>query len=139
MKDKKEFIYRDKVRYSDCDMHQHLNHARYFSFMEQARVEFCKKLGFNQTGKGKDYKSIPFIIVSAHCDYKAPAYLDDELIVRVTTTHIGNTSFRLDYRIEDATTRKLLAEAYTVQLYFDYNKMKPVPIPKVLKAKLQKK
>lgn len=128
-----EFIYRDKVRYCDCDMHQHLNHARYLCFFEQARVEYFAKLGFG----GKDYKSIPFILVSAHCDYRAPAYLNDAIEVRVGLTSIGKSSFRLDYEMKNAETGKLLAEAYTVQVMYDYDKMTTIPFPNSLKKKIQ--
>lgn len=129
-----EFKHLEKVRYSDCDMHQHLNHARYLSFLEQARVEYFRKIGFLT---GTDWKAIPFIIVSAHCDYRAPAYLGDEVEVAVGVSSIGNTSFRFDYEIKDLKTKKLLAEAYTVQVMYDYEKMKPIPVSESFKRKIQ--
>lgn len=130
-----EFIYRDKVRYADCDMHQHMNHAIYFSFFEQARVEYFTKLGVKA---GHDYKSIPFILVAAHCDYKAPAYLNDEVVIKMGTTHIGNTSFRIDYVMENTKTGAVLAEAYTVQVMYDYEQMKPIPVSESIKNRIQK-
>lgn len=128
-----EFIYRDQVRYSDCDMHQHMNHAVYFSFFEQARVAYCEQLGFKATA---DYHSIPFIIVAAHCEYKSPALLNDDLVVHLGTTHIGIKSFRIDYEMSNERTNVLVATAYTVQVMFDYKAMKSIPIPESLKEKI---
>ena len=133
MTKKFEFIYRDKVRYCDCDMHQHLNHAKYFSFLEQARVEYCAKLGLKP---GSDFRSIPFIVAAAHCDYKSPAHLGDEIVIYLSTTHVGTKSFRIDYEMRNGKTNALFAEAYTVQVMFDYEKMVSVPIPETLKKKM---
>jgi len=129
-----EFKHFEKVRYSDCDMHQHLNHARYLSFMEQARVEYFKKLDFLP---GRDWKSIPFIIVSAHCDYRAPAYLGDEVSIEIGVSTMGNTSFRFDYQLKEVKTGKLLAEGYTIQVMYDYEKMDPMPISTSFKKKIE--
>lgn len=134
MPKKSLFIYRDKVRYADCDMHQHMNHAAYFSFFEQARVEFWQNLGLKV---GPDFHSIPFIIAAAHCDYKAPAYLNDDIAIALKVTHVGTKSFRLDCEMRNAQTNELLAEGYTVQVMFDYQKGGSVPIPEGLKKKLE--
>lgn len=130
---KPRFIYRDKVRYSDCDMHQHMNHAAYFSFFEQARVEYIAKLGLKPTS---DFRSIPFILAGAHCDYKAPAHLNDAIEIHLGTTHIGTKSFRIDYEMYRAKTDELLATGYTVLVMFNYEKMQSIPIPEGLKKKL---
>lgn len=128
-----EFLYKDKVRYSDCDMHQHLNHAKYFSFFEQARVEYFAALGMKPTS---DYRSIPVIIASAHCDYRAPAHLNDDIEVRLGVSHIGTKSFRLDYQMCNAASGELLAEAYTVQVMFDYDKKCSIPISEKIRKKI---
>ncbi|OGQ04196.1 MAG: hypothetical protein A2W61_08110 [Deltaproteobacteria bacterium RIFCSPLOWO2_01_44_7] len=134
-KRKFEFTFRDKIKYADCDMHQHLNHAKYLSFLEQARVEYFGKLGFKAT---HDFRSIPFIVAAAHCDYKAPAYLNDEILIEMGTTSFGNTSFRIDYEMKHAKTGKLIAQAYTILVMYDYDKMKPVSVPENLKKEVQK-
>lgn len=129
------FIYRDQVRYSDCDMHQHMNHAAYFSFLEQARVAFWTKLGLLKSPD--DFHSIPLIIAAAHCDYKAPAYLNDEIAIHLGVTQMGTKSFRIDYEMRNAQTQELLANAYTVQVMFDYQKGGSIPVPEDLKMSLR--
>lgn len=128
----KKFIYRDKIRYSDCDMHQHLNHAKYFSFVEQARVEFFQSMGLNLTS---DFKSIPFIIANACCDYLTPGYLGEEVFVVLHVAKIGNSSFTIGFAIKNA-KKELLAKGSTVLVMFDFEKMKSFPIPQNLRKKL---
>ena len=53
-----KFTYKDTVRYSDCDMHSHMNHTRYLTFFEQARIEYFRAMGMNP---GPTKESIPFM------------------------------------------------------------------------------
>ncbi|MDO8494113.1 MAG: thioesterase family protein [Deltaproteobacteria bacterium] len=132
MTKKFEFTYRDKVRYGDCDMHQHVNHAKFFTFFEQARVEYCASLGLKPSS---DFKSIPFILASASCDYLLPALLNDEIIVEMGTTKIGTKSLTMEYEMKNG-KGELLAKASTVLVMFDYETMRSIPVPKTLKQKI---
>lgn len=129
----KVFLYKDKVRYCDCDMHQHLNHARYFSFFEQARVEFFAKIGLKPRS---DYHSIPFIIAAAHCNYLAPVHLNDCITIRVLPTHIGRKSIHVHYEMRISGKGKPVATAHTVLVMYDYNKRKSVFVPLGLQKKI---
>jgi len=130
-----EFIYHDKVRYCDCDMHQHLNHAKYLAFFEQARIEYLGKIGFKPSS---DFRSIPFILASVHCEYKAPAHLNDEVIIPTGITKIGTKSIRFEYELRNAKTKELYAEAYTVMVMFDYDKKESIPVSDDLKQRIAK-
>ena len=51
------------------------------------------------------------IIVHAECDYRAPAFVNDALDVRVKAGEVGRSSFALHYEIVNATTGQCLANA----------------------------
>ena len=57
------------------------------------------------------------------------------LEVRLTVAEIGRTSFRYEYEIVDDQGRTVLT-AKTVQVMYDYNTEKPVPIPDEIRALL---
>jgi len=125
-----KFTYKDTVRYSDCDMHSHMNHTRYLTFFEQARIEYFRAMGMNP---GPTKESIPFIVVHASCDYRAPAYLNDEIEVQLGITKWGKTSFTMECVMIRGTDKALLAEAKTVLVMYDYQKETPVPLPEAFK------
>lgn len=126
-----EFQYADIVRYGDCDLHQHMNHARYFTFMEQARtVGYLEAMGMRVTG---NRESIPFILANASCDYRMPAEINDEVVTHMAVTRIGAKSMTMAYRMVRGSDQLLLAEATTVMVSFDYVRMCSVPVPQSFK------
>lgn len=132
MKKKWQFQYRDLVRYVDCDMHGHMNHARYLGFFEHARVEFFRKLGF----RGKNpFEQMPFILAHIRCDYKAPAYVGDRLTSRVRIGEFGNSSLTLEHELLRTSDKKILAKSISVLVYFDYKKQKSKQIPEAIRRK----
>lgn len=125
-----EFQYSDIVRYGDCDLHQHMNHARYLTFMEQARVGYLEAIGMRVTG---NRESIPFILANASCDYRNPAEINDEVVTHIAVTRIGAKSMTMAYRMVRGSDQLLLAEATTVMVSFDYAQMRSVPVPQAFK------
>ncbi len=127
---KLEYSYTDSVRYADCDLHQHMNHARYFTFMEQARVGYLEALGMKvETSR----ESIPFILVHASCDYRVPALLNDVINTAMGVTKFGDSSVTMEYEMRRGRDGLLLAEGETVLVMFDYETMKAVPVPQSFK------
>ncbi|MBI4239086.1 MAG: acyl-CoA thioesterase [Deltaproteobacteria bacterium] len=121
-----ECTYRERVRYADCDLHAHLNNARYFTFMEQARVGYLLAIGMRPESRRE---SIPFILVHARCDFRVSALLNDEIDIALGVTRFGNSSFTLGYRLQRVADGVVLAEGETVQAWFDYTTMRAVPVP----------
>lgn len=87
-----------RVYYAETDAGGVVYHARYLDFMERARTELLRENGFdfaNTTaidGKG-------FVAVDARLQYRAPARLDDELVVETWVTHLGGASIKLQQNI----------------------------------------
>ncbi len=120
-----------EVRFRDCDPMQHVNHAVYFSYLEQARFGFWRRLMGTTASRG-----VGFILARAECDYRAAATIGDPLLVRLRVGAIGRSSFTFEYEIVDGGDGRLFAVAKTVQVMYDYAAGKPVPIPEELRGKL---
>ena len=70
-----------RVYYEDTDVGGIVYHANHLKFMERARTEWLRNLGFSQQQlRGEDTL---FVVRSLNIQYKAPAFLDDELSVTV--------------------------------------------------------
>jgi len=119
------FAYRHRlsVRFRDCDAMGHVNHAVYFTYLEQCRLTFWREL----TGAPTPHTRV--IIARAECDYRAPAHFGDELDVRLRVGDIGRSSFVLEYEIVHVAGDRLVATGRTVQVSYDYaaNKSRPLP------------
>jgi YbgC/YbaW family acyl-CoA thioester hydrolase len=69
-----------KVRFSDLDPYDHVNHARYLSFFEAARVEALEEMGF---GMGlMRAQGLQIVLVEIGARFVRPAGLHDLLTIR---------------------------------------------------------
>jgi acyl-CoA thioesterase FadM len=82
------YRHRLSVRFRDCDAMGHVNHAVYFTYLEQCRLTFWREL----TGKGAPNTRV--IVARAECDYRAPAFFGDELEVRLWVGDTGPVELR---------------------------------------------
>lgn len=130
----RSFHYSLEVQFRDIDMLGHTNNATYFSYLEEARIEWLKALGY----EAKDFQTkCPVVVAHAACDYKSPSYLNEVLTLSLTIPEIKKASFTIAYDIREQKTNRLVAEAKTVLVTFDHLKKKVIPIPDALRAKLK--
>jgi len=133
------FRHRLTVRFRDCDPLGHVNHAVYLTYLEQARFMLWRaQLGFVVRGHAAPPDAAPpgFILARAEVDYRAQARYGDELEVRLSLDRIGRTSFTYAYELVDVSSGRLIANASTVLVCFDYVAQTPVPIDDGLRVKL---
>lgn len=126
------------VRFSDLDCMGHVNNAVYFSYMEQARIEFCAQfpeIDFhnpqNRIGKG-------LILANISCDFKRPVELGETIEVDIAVSRVGNSSFDTTYELRLANSGTLVASGKSVQVYYDYALGKSLPLPVALRKILEK-
>jgi acyl-CoA thioester hydrolase len=108
----------------------HVNHAVYFTYLEQCRLTFWREV----TGTPSPHTRV--IIARAECDYRAPAHFGDELEVRLRVGAIGRSSFTLEYEIVAAVTDGLIGTGKTVMVSYDYAAAKPVELPEATRTLL---
>ncbi len=115
-----------EVRYGDLDPQGHLNNAKHFTYIEQARVNYIRHLDL---WDGESFLDLGFILANAQITYRKPIRLGDPVLVGVRVTRLGNKSLTMVYAIENAETCELYASASTVQVAFDYHSKHTFPIP----------
>jgi len=111
----------------------HANNAVYFTYMEEARLTFWRKL----TGHARPPQA-RVILARAECDYRAPAHFGDDLEIRMRIGDIGRSSFVQLYEIVKTADGSRIAEGKTVMVSYDYEKGKSIPIPDATRAELER-
>jgi acyl-CoA thioester hydrolase len=125
------FSLRFPVRFRDIDTLGHVNNSVYFTYMESARTEYWLHLF------GTDnLRELRFIVAHAECDFKVAARFGDEIEVTIRTTSIGNSSFVWDYEVLNAKNGSVFATGKTIQVYYDYQEGKSLPVPADVRKKL---
>jgi len=122
------FTHNLEVIFRDVDSMGHVNNAVYFTYLETARIKY-----FRELTSRPDLEHMNMIVARATCDYKAPAFLGENLNVGVAVTRFGNKSFDFTYRIVAGDDR-LIATAKTVQVAYDYQADRPMVLLGAFKA-----
>ena len=84
----KEFKWLVRVYYEDTDAGGIVYHTSYLKYMERARTEYLRALGYSQT-QLRGEQGILFVVSRIHINFKRPAVFDDELTV---TAALSKTS-----------------------------------------------
>ena len=92
------FSWPARVYWEDTDGGGVVYYANYLKFLERARTEWLRSLGFVQTQLAKD-PGIMFVVASLSIDYRRPARLDDALVIDSTCAQDGAACLRFDQRI----------------------------------------
>ena len=125
----KIYEYKFKIYYEDTDSGGVVYYANYLKFIERARTEIIKSLGFSNTNLREKF-NLFFIVKYCNINYKKPAKLEDELIVFTSVVSLSKTSLvmKQDIKRHD----DLVAEAEICLVAVDM-KGKPTKIPEELK------
>ena len=122
-----------RVYYEDTDSGGVVYHANYLNFMERARTEWLRALGFEQPML-KTELDIIFVVHSMNIAFKSPAFFNDMLEIKSQRIKLGFCSIEfLQTIIRD---HQVLLEATVKVACADTLNFKPVGIPTVVKNKL---
>ena len=134
------FSWASRVYWEDTDGGGIVYYANYLRFLERARTEWLRSLGFAQSALAAE-PGIVFTVVSLNIDYRRPARLDDELVITCQPAADGAASIRFTQRIfrcgADASvteeeTARLLVEASVRVACVDARTLRPKRLPDFL-------
>lgn len=120
-----------RVYYEDTDAGGVVYHSNYLNFMERARTEWLRALGFEQP-QVKAELGVIIVVHSLAVEFKAPAYFNDMLAVHCKLTKIGRGSIEMEQRI--LREHHQLIKAQIKLAFVNAETFRPVAIPAAIKA-----
>ena len=130
----KTFTFKLKVYYEDTDAGGVVYYANYLKFMERARSDALKSLGFTNKLLIKENETY-IIVKSCNINYIRPALLEDDLEIKSNIKQISKTSFFMSQKVFKDNDQITEADIHLVTID---KKGKPIKIPEKLKEKLEK-
>ena len=135
----KEFSWPVRVYYEDTDSGGVVYYANYLKFMERARTELLRSIGYEQDQLQQEL-GIIFAVHSANIQYKKPARFNNELNVITSVASLGKASIHFKQSIYLERSHEvavatgtvpavLLAEAEIKIACLNANKFTPQSIP----------
>ncbi len=123
---------RVRVRYAETDQMGVVDYANYLVWMEVARVEYCKTLGFRY----KDMEledGVLLAVVEANCRYMYPARFDEEVLVETRIAEANSRIVTFQYEMRLAEGDRKLARGSTRHIFCN-REMQPVRLPAKYRA-----
>ena len=115
------YVHRERVRFRDCDAMGHVNNAVFSTHLEEARIGVLGGL-------------TDFILARVEIDFRSELRSGEEVEVRTRCSRIGTKSFDLEHEIEAG--GRVVAEAKSVLVSYDYGLGASVPVPEALRERL---
>ena len=115
------YIHRERVRFRDCDAMGHVNNAVFSTYLEESRIGVLGGLS-------------DFILARVEIDFRSELRMGEEVEVRTSCSRIGSKSFDLEHQI--AVGDRIVAEARSVLVSYDYERAESTPVPDELRERL---
>ncbi len=117
-----------RVYYQDTDAGGVVYHSTHLDFMERARYEWLRELGFDVNSLIQIHKML-FMVRSLEIEYLKPAVLDDLLQVTVQVSEVGRSRITICQEIVRDHAKLVNATVHVVCVGADSLKPMRVPVP----------
>jgi acyl-CoA thioester hydrolase len=114
-----------RVRYAETDQMGVVYYANYLVWMEVARVDFCREIGFDYKQMEID-DGIFLAVAESNCRYKSPARFDEEITIVTKVTEAGRRILSFEYEMKCGDRK--VATGQTRHVFVGRN-MRPVQLP----------
>jgi acyl-CoA thioester hydrolase len=118
----KEVVYPVTVQFEDVDSYKIVHHTKLITFLERARVQFFRELGYDLFDNKKE-----MVLYNLNITFKKTAKFLDDLVVNVSIISVESFRFTLSYRITKE--HELIAKAETDIAFVDSKTKEIIPVP----------
>jgi acyl-CoA thioester hydrolase len=124
-----------RVYYEDTDSGGVVYYANYLKFMERARTEFLRSLGFEQDQLRQE-QGILFTVHSLQVDFRLPARFNDALEVTASVSDARRASLTFAQDVRRRGEDPVLCHGLVRIACVDAISFKPVSIPEIIRSEL---
>jgi acyl-CoA thioester hydrolase len=114
-----------QVRFRDTDAFGHVNNAVFLSFLELARVRYL----LDVVEPAETFDRLPLILARVELDFRSPIQFGEEVEVETQVDRIGRSSIAMNHRMTAGADHRLVCEAHSVLVTYDYAIARPMPVP----------
>jgi acyl-CoA thioester hydrolase len=119
------------VAWAEMDYFRHVNHARYFTYFESARIQYLDRIGFRELTEARQ---IGPILASTQARYRRPVVYPDTVVIGARATEVGEDRFTHEYRLVSRAMGDVAAEGGALLVSYDYAAGRKTPLPDDVRA-----
>lgn len=132
-----QFCWPVRVYYEDTDSGGVVYYANYLKFMERARTEYLRAMGFEQDRLRQD-QGILFTVHSIQVDFKRPARFNDALEVSAEISEQRRASLTFFQEIRRCGETAVLCRGHVRIACVDSVSFKPAPLPDFIHSEISR-
>ena len=122
-----------RVYYEDTDSAGVVYYANYLRFLERARTEWLRALGFEQNELAATHRVV-FVVRAVAIEYLKPSLFNDTLQVTVELVKVGASQILVAQRVRRGSEELATAQVRLVCVHAAT--FRPVKIPKAIMTKI---
>lgn len=128
-----KFGHGHRIRYDEVDAQGVVGSGSWLNLLHLARVEYLRSIGlFIEGGPAP----VQVVVRRAAIEFLAPARFDDPIIIRVRCSHLGGSSARFEYLVDNGDGLRLLV-AETVLVCTERESLRTMQWPQVFRERVQ--
>ena len=124
-----------RIYYEDTDAGGVVYYANYLKYIERARSEMLRELGFEQDQIEKDF-GVLFVVRSMMANYLNPAKFNDLIDVQTEIKTVGKASLIFSQKIMNIRENTVLFDAEVKVVSVLTQNFKPCGMPQAISEKL---
>ncbi|MES2355187.1 MAG: tol-pal system-associated acyl-CoA thioesterase [Pseudomonadota bacterium] len=129
------FVLPVRIYYEDTDAGGIVYHASYLRFMERARTDFLRYLGYERTRLMTEFQ-VQFVVSEMTIKYLKPAFLDDMVDITLSIKQPPGYARAIFHQTVER-GGELIAAAVVSAVCVELASLKPVSFPKPLREKMK--
>lgn len=122
-----DFAWPVRVYYEDTDSGGVVYHSIYLNYLERARTEWLRSMGFDQSVLARE-RGLVFAVSRIQVHFLAPARMDDALMITLTLAKKGGASLQLQQQIQRLSDSSVLIRA-DVRIAVLNDEFRPTRLP----------
>lgn len=121
-----------QLRWSDLDAFDHVNNARYLTFLEEARIRW-----FDSIGEQWVTDEFAPVVASVQLNYRMPIPYPADVAVVLYVDRIGGSSVTIGHRIVSADGGTLYNDGNVVAVWIDRATGRARPLPESIRKAVE--
>lgn len=126
-------VLRLTLQWGEMDAYRHVNNAVYFRWFESARMEYFRRLRWqeveHQTGIGP-------ILHSTQARFRVPLEWPDEVTISTRAVDLGHDRFTMLYEVRSRKLDRLACEGSGLVVSYDYRAGHKAPLPEEIRRRI---
>lgn len=124
------FVHSETVRFSDLDGFGHVNNAVFSMYLEAARLAWFGRYAADEPMPLRDV-----ILARTEIDFRSQVVFGETVAIGVRPSRVGTKSFEFEFELRAGD--RLVAEAKSVLVGYDYDSERSVEVPERWRLRLQ--